>query len=374
MSDSINTTTVERLATEKPKSFRIPVYSGIFEHYQEIGDAVWLLMFYVDRTTIEKPSENGDGTKVGYVLGGAPIHDADIAKVFGCHKKTISRWRKILLRKPYIEQTRTPYGRTTRVSNSKKFADRKNDGRDKNVPPQPPALLLGTQTAPGGTRLDRPGTELDRGGTQPGESKKTLQYGSEQSKTKTQNSSGLQDQIVSVYQEKFGGRKLKLWPADLKHLKELEAEHDSKTILGAYALYLDDFETEEGKAAFARKANYPFGFFFQQFDDIAKELDRRKREEIECAIESDLFDDRFEPSQMREVILTKGGRTQTCRRSVAEDWEKNGYAKIVENTHRIPAAVVDVIYARQRYRMDPAKAERYEKTGMIRIVPNSLRK
>jgi hypothetical protein len=43
--NNTNTTTVERLATEKPKSFRIPVYSGIFEHYQEIGDAVWLLMF-----------------------------------------------------------------------------------------------------------------------------------------------------------------------------------------------------------------------------------------------------------------------------------------------------------------------------------------
>jgi hypothetical protein len=307
------------------------------------------------------------------VLGGAPIHDADIAKVFRCHKKTISRWRKTLLKKPYIEQTRTPYGRTTRVLNSKKFADSKNGGRDKNVPPIPQDLPTGTQIDAPGTQTASCGTRLDRPGTQLGESKNTLQYGAKQFKTKTQNASGVKDQLASVYQEKFGGRKLKLWPADLKKLKELETEHDLKTILSAYALYLDDFEIEEGKAAWARKANYPFGFFFQQFDDIAKELDRRKREEIECAIESDLFDDCFEPSQMREVVLTKGGRTQTCRRSVAEDWEKNGYATIIEHSHLIPAAVVDVIYARQKYRMEPAKAERYEKTGMLKIVPGTLR-
>jgi len=96
------------------RTFRIPVSTGIFEHYKTIGEAIWLLLFLVDRTTKEVHGE-------GVVSGGAPISDADAARAFDCEVKTIRRWRKKLTDGGYIEAIRTPYGFRFKVRKSKKW-------------------------------------------------------------------------------------------------------------------------------------------------------------------------------------------------------------------------------------------------------------
>src|ERR1017187_3652814 len=58
--------------SEKP-TFRIPVSTGIFEHWRDIREAIWLLLWYIDKTTRESEADGG-GT-VGSVLGGLPIRD-----------------------------------------------------------------------------------------------------------------------------------------------------------------------------------------------------------------------------------------------------------------------------------------------------------
>ncbi|MGH9866067.1 MAG: hypothetical protein ACRD4H_11695, partial [Candidatus Acidiferrales bacterium] len=68
-----STLSLENSATRK--TFRIPVSTGIFEHYPRIGEAIWLLLFYVDRTTEEISAS--DGRLIGRVLGGCPMRDAE---------------------------------------------------------------------------------------------------------------------------------------------------------------------------------------------------------------------------------------------------------------------------------------------------------
>ena len=101
------------------KTFRIPVSTGIFEHYPKIGEAIWLLLFYVDRTTDEIPAP--DGRRIGRVLGGCPMRDAEVAKAFCCSTKTVRRWRHRLASHGYINARRTPFGAVIEIVNSQKW-------------------------------------------------------------------------------------------------------------------------------------------------------------------------------------------------------------------------------------------------------------
>ncbi len=101
------------------KTYRFSVSNGIFDHYGRIGEAIWLFLYCIDKTTTENP--DGGRRRVGIVLGGKPIRDQDIADRFGCSVKTVRRWRIRLTREDYIVTTRTPYGFTYKVSNSKKW-------------------------------------------------------------------------------------------------------------------------------------------------------------------------------------------------------------------------------------------------------------
>jgi hypothetical protein len=104
------------------KTFNIPVSNGIFEHHGALGDAVWLLLLFVDWTT--KECEVADGTRDGLVHGGKPIRDKDIAIAFhsGICTRTVRRWRQRLADHGYIIQKRTPVGHVIRVKKSKKYA------------------------------------------------------------------------------------------------------------------------------------------------------------------------------------------------------------------------------------------------------------
>lgn len=105
------------------KTFRLPVSTGIFEHYQALGDAIWLLLWLIDATT-----EEIDG--LGIVRGGGPISSAYIARSFGCSPKTIDRWRKILVDSGYIAIGVVPGGCVYAVRKSKKWGWKSTD---KNV-------------------------------------------------------------------------------------------------------------------------------------------------------------------------------------------------------------------------------------------------
>ena len=47
----IETTESSTKPSGKHKTFRIPVSNGIFEHYPVLKDSIWLLLWYIDRTT-----------------------------------------------------------------------------------------------------------------------------------------------------------------------------------------------------------------------------------------------------------------------------------------------------------------------------------
>lgn len=105
------------------ESFPFPMFSGLLEpeHYQKIGNALWLFVWCVSATTKEFEE---DGTTWGAVLGGKPIAITEIAEQFGNEEKTIRRWMKTLESGGYIRTKRVPYGQIITVRNSKKFKKR----------------------------------------------------------------------------------------------------------------------------------------------------------------------------------------------------------------------------------------------------------
>jgi ribosomal protein L37AE/L43A len=104
--------------TEK-RTFRVPVSTGVFEHSPVLRDALWLLLYYVDKTTQEV--EGNDGLRLGKVLGGKPCRDEDAASTLRRSRRTIIRWRVKLANAGYIIQKRTPIGYQVTVCRSKKW-------------------------------------------------------------------------------------------------------------------------------------------------------------------------------------------------------------------------------------------------------------
>jgi hypothetical protein len=109
-------------AVPKRKTYRIPISNGIFEHYERLKDARWLLDLYVDWTTTEVPAP--DGSLDGIVLYGKPICDEDVASAFHgqISVRTARRWRQRLAKKVYISQDRVQSGYVIRIKKSKKWA------------------------------------------------------------------------------------------------------------------------------------------------------------------------------------------------------------------------------------------------------------
>lgn len=93
----------------------IPLWNGVFEHYDRIGDALWEFAWCIDRITEER-----DG--VGIVLGGSPVKlRAIVSALKGSNRETVRRHLDSLEEENYIRRRRTPYGHVIEVLNSHKF-------------------------------------------------------------------------------------------------------------------------------------------------------------------------------------------------------------------------------------------------------------
>ena len=96
-------------------SHPIPLWNGVFDHYDRILGALWEFAWCIDRVTEER-----DG--IGIVLGGAPVRLKTIADALrGSKKETVRRHMDRLEEQGYIRRRRTPYGHVIEVLNSRKF-------------------------------------------------------------------------------------------------------------------------------------------------------------------------------------------------------------------------------------------------------------
>ena len=92
----------------------IPVWNGVLEHRDRIGEALWEFLWCLDRITEER---NG----IGLVFGGAPVKLGRIVADLKGDKESVRRHLKKLEKDKYIRMRRTPYGQVIEVLNSKKF-------------------------------------------------------------------------------------------------------------------------------------------------------------------------------------------------------------------------------------------------------------
>ncbi|CUB24125.1 hypothetical protein BN2127_JRS7_01606 [Bacillus subtilis] len=118
------------------KSYPFPTYSGLLnsEHYDKIGPALWLFLWFISATTkeIEK-----DGVCWGIVLGHKPLKAREMAAVFGVSEKTVRRWLELLETHEYIKAVRAPYGLMISVKHSKKFSFRSDKTAHRSIKERP---------------------------------------------------------------------------------------------------------------------------------------------------------------------------------------------------------------------------------------------
>jgi hypothetical protein len=140
------------MVSAKEKSFRLPIWSGILEHHKRMGDAIWLFIWCIDKTTKERTTEGGE--RLGAILRGAPIRDGDIAQsIPGSSRKLVRKWRQRLVAGGYLIQKRTPYGHILEVYKSKKWPTKEPGELPKRVTlPEERTTQTGTETYPNGHR------------------------------------------------------------------------------------------------------------------------------------------------------------------------------------------------------------------------------
>jgi len=96
-------------------SHPIPLWNGVFEHYDRIRAALWEFAWCIDRITEERAG-------VGIVLGGSPVKlRAIVDTIKGSDRETVRRHLDSLEKENYIRRRRTPYGHVIEVLNSRKF-------------------------------------------------------------------------------------------------------------------------------------------------------------------------------------------------------------------------------------------------------------
>src|SRR5437016_3529130 len=98
-------------------SHPIPVWNGIFDHYDRIGIALWTFQWLIDRIPHDA-EQNG----IGKVLSGRPIKIGEIVGTMkGSTYKGVRRQLDTLEEQGYISRRRTPYGFVIEVRNSRKW-------------------------------------------------------------------------------------------------------------------------------------------------------------------------------------------------------------------------------------------------------------
>jgi hypothetical protein len=105
-------------------SYPIPVWSGILEHRNRIGSAIWEFIWCLDKITNEKDH-------IGRVLGGRPVRISEITTALAGkdrsrksdhgYMRTVRRNMEKLEGRGYIRRRRTPYGHVIEVVNSLKL-------------------------------------------------------------------------------------------------------------------------------------------------------------------------------------------------------------------------------------------------------------
>lgn len=109
------------------KGFGIYVQNDLLEtkHIQNMGEAVWLYMWLLDKMT--SVNENG----IGKVLGGKPITHLDLFTDLGIHRNTYVLWVSRLRETGYISTIRTPRGLVITVNKAKKGSTRNGTSQSK---------------------------------------------------------------------------------------------------------------------------------------------------------------------------------------------------------------------------------------------------
>jgi hypothetical protein len=103
----------------KNKSFPLPVWNGILDHYNKMGPAIWEFLWLLDKITYE--DENGVGWCLATKNKVRPIKASEIAKDLGKSADAVSEMLRRLSRWKYIQRVRTPYGDRIGVNHSRKF-------------------------------------------------------------------------------------------------------------------------------------------------------------------------------------------------------------------------------------------------------------
>lgn len=111
------------------QSWFFPVYSGLLHntHKRKIGDAIWLFLWCIDKTTLEEDDPDDPEEKIGWVLQKKPVTTEQIAKQFGESWRTTQRHLEILRSQKYITVTRARRGIIIGVLKSKKWTGRKSN-------------------------------------------------------------------------------------------------------------------------------------------------------------------------------------------------------------------------------------------------------
>ncbi len=107
------------------KGFGIYVKNDLLDpkHVRNMGPAVWLYMWYLDKITAINDNE------IGKVLGGQPIIFEMVKAELGISRRTYVRWVEMLLVAGYINTLRTPTGLVVTVSKANKPFKKKGSAK-----------------------------------------------------------------------------------------------------------------------------------------------------------------------------------------------------------------------------------------------------
>jgi hypothetical protein len=121
----------QRMNGDRP-SHPIYVWNGILEpkHRERIGPAIWLFLYFIDRTTKERPNQHNPEEIQGWVYGKMPLTLKRMANETGIPERTISAHLIRLENHDYIRTVRAPHGLIILVQNSCKWLKgEKENGR-----------------------------------------------------------------------------------------------------------------------------------------------------------------------------------------------------------------------------------------------------
>jgi len=137
------------------KNYVIPVSNGILEprHREEIGSAIWLFLWLIDKST--KEQEDGNGGWLGLVLGGTPITARYVGEQIGESERSARRHLKQLEDAGYIivlESTGEASGYAIRKSKKfhrvKPFIVEAENEKPEEKPEQPRPKMADVEAEP----------------------------------------------------------------------------------------------------------------------------------------------------------------------------------------------------------------------------------